>query len=332
MHLRTRRGAGSGGRTGRVLLVALVLVAAATACDDDLDTPPVSSAPSATAVEPETPSPRRTRSSTTDPKRALLEALKMKAELWFVAGERLSWGNRLVPSSDKTLDAVPEALLDIDNPRVLHIAVVLAELLRGPRRSDAEVATTAIPQGTELLDVELDAATATIDLSREFESGGGSLSMQLRVAQVVYTVTQFGGSIPVDAVRFAVEGEPVDALGGEGVVVEEPQTRADWLDVAPNIVVTSPRPGDIVSSPARVGGHANVFEANVNMKVMTDDAVLAETFTTATCGTGCWGEFLKRVKFVIDRPTPGEIHVLTYSAEDGSPQDLVIIPVVLVPN
>ena len=46
-----------------------------------------------------------------------------------------------------------------------------------------------IPDGTEVLGVDISDGVATVDLSEEFASGGGSLSMQLRVAQVVFTST-----------------------------------------------------------------------------------------------------------------------------------------------
>ena len=50
-----------------------------------------------------------------------------------------------------------------------------------------------IPAGTRYLGVEVSGGVATVDLSREFESGGGSLSMISRVAQVVFTVTRIDG-------------------------------------------------------------------------------------------------------------------------------------------
>ncbi|MEO8323728.1 MAG: GerMN domain-containing protein, partial [Actinomycetota bacterium] len=75
---------------------------------------------------------------------------------------------------------------------------------------------TQIPDGTEVLGIDIADGVATIDLTEEFESGGGSLSMRMRVAQIVYTLTQFDS---VDGVLFMIDGEPVDSIGGEGIDV-----------------------------------------------------------------------------------------------------------------
>ena len=68
----------------------------------------------------------------------------------------------------------------------------MEELLRGPSAADAAAGlTSAIPAGTTLLGLTIADGTATVDLTSTFGSGGGSLSMQERVAQVVYTLTGF---------------------------------------------------------------------------------------------------------------------------------------------
>jgi hypothetical protein len=47
----------------------------------------------------------------------------------------------------------------------------------------------------------------------------------------------------------------------------------------------------------------------------------------ATCGTGCWGDFT--VEIDADLIIAGEtsIRLLTFSAEDGSPRDVVTVPI-----
>jgi spore germination protein GerM len=50
--------------------------------------------------------------------------------------------------------------------------------------------------------------------------------MQLRVAQIVYTLTEFP---IIERVRFRIDGAPVAAIGGEGVVVQPPVAREDFI-------------------------------------------------------------------------------------------------------
>ena len=67
------------------------------------------------------------------------------------------------------------------------------------------------------------------------------------------------------------------------------------------ILVTSPALGQEVGSPVLISGSANVFEANVSVKILDEnDEVIAETFTTATCGTGCRGTYRVSVPYEVD--------------------------------
>lgn len=98
------------------------------------------------------------------------------------------------------------------------------------------------------------------------------------------------------------------------------------------IVVEGPQPGDTVTSPVTVEGTANVFEATVSIRILDESGeILTETFTTATCGSGCRGTFSEAVAFEVDHEQPGTIMVFESSAEDGRPIHVVRVAVTLSP-
>ena len=215
-------------------------------------------------------------------------------------------------------------------PRVGTAA--LEALLEGPDSFEQDYGLfTAVPDGTQLLDLKIADGIARVDLTSEFESGGGSASMQMRLAQVVYTITQFP---TVKGVLFSLDGEPIDILGGEGIIIDHPLTRRDYADLLPTILVTSPALGQEVGSPVLIAGSANVFEANVSVQILDEsDEVIAETFTTATCGTGCRGTYRVAVPYEVDSAQDGTIVVHDDDAAGvGRPPHEVRIPVRLVPG
>lgn len=229
-------------------------------------------------------------------------------EVWYTKGESLYLSHVGVPSTQRVGAAAVEWLL------------------QGPAEEGVQ---TAIPAGTRLLGLTIEDGIATVDLTSEFEEGGGSLSMTMRLAQVVYTLTQFP---TVDGVLFRLDGRDVDVFSGEGIILDHPVTRSDYEDLVPVIVVESPQPG-AVSSPVTVSGNANVFEANVTVVIL--DAAgneLARTFTTATCGTGCRGDFSVAVPFEVDEAQAGTILVHDDDAAGtGNPPHQVRVPVLLQP-
>jgi Immunoglobulin-like domain of bacterial spore germination/Sporulation and spore germination len=203
----------------------------------------------------------------------------------------------------------------------------LEALLEGPTSEErAAGLVSAIPEGTRLRDLAVADRVAIVDLSGEFDDGGGSASMQARVAQVVATLTRFP---TIERVGFRLDGEDVDAIGGEGVIVDPPVGRLDIEAQTPQILVESPLPGDTVSTPIRVSGTANVFEATVSFEVRdVADAVIDESFTTATSGTGTRGTF----EHVLEVPdADGAVTIVAFeaSAEDGSPLHVVRVPVTI---
>jgi spore germination protein GerM len=121
-------------------------------------------------------------------------------------------------------------------PRVATAA--LDALLAGPTRAErAAGLRSEIPRGTRLLGVSIANGIARVDLTSDYEAGAGSRSLQLRLAQVVYTLTQFA---TVTRVRFALDGTPVNVFSGSGIVLDHPVGRSAYKGLAP---VASPLAG-----------------------------------------------------------------------------------------
>ncbi len=191
--------------------------------------------------------------------------------------------------------------------------------------------STAQPSDARALGVRsIENGTATIEFPPAFEAGGGTMAMTTRLAQVVFTATQFP---EIDSVSFSIDGEVVEVFSGEGLILDGPQMRMDYVDILPLIFLDAPAIGARVSSPVTLSGIANVFEANVQFEIVDESGNLINAgFTTATCGTGCWGEFAVQAPFFVPEETPGEIVVYEEAALDGSRVNEVRYPVTLLPG
>ncbi|MDX6505461.1 MAG: hypothetical protein QOG06_105 [Gaiellaceae bacterium] len=214
--------------------------------------------------------------------------------------------------------------------RLVATAAVNA-LLAGPSAPErAAGLVSAVPSGTRLLGISIRSGIATVDLTSEYQSGGGSLSMQMRLGQVVYTLTQFP---TVQKVRFSLDGSPVNVFSSEGIVLDHPVGRADYGNLLPPIDVAQPAAGDRVTSPVTVSGTANVFEANVSVEILNAHGkVVGRTFTTASCGTGCRGSYSAAITFRVAKAQPGTIVVHDDDAAGtGKAPNSVRIPVTLAP-
>jgi sporulation and spore germination protein/immunoglobulin-like protein involved in spore germination len=203
-------------------------------------------------------------------------------------------------------------------------------LLAGPSGTERDGGiSSAVPGGSQLLGLSIANGVATVDLSSEFESGGGSASVLTRLGQVVYTLTQFP---TVDSVLFRIEGRTVTVFGGEGVILDGPVARSDYYDLLPAIFVDRPVWGAAIGNPARVAGLSNVFEATFRIALLdATDRVVVDEMTMATCGTGCWGTFDKSLAYDVAKAQWGTLRVWEPSARDGSPVNVRDYPVWLTP-
>jgi hypothetical protein len=218
-------------------------------------------------------------------------------------------------------------------PKTTAVATTaMKRLLAGPTSSEGESfgPSTAIPEGTRLLGLTVKSGIATVNLSTEFDSGGGTTSMQYRLAQVVYTLTQFS---TVKSVVFQIEGETVTVFGGEGIVLDGPQGRADYYDQLPSIFVDRPAYGAAFASGGHVAGNANVFEATFRVAVLdASGKSLVDRQVMATCGSGCRGTFDVTLQYKVSKGQWGTLHAYNPSAKDGTPGEIRDYPVWLTPG
>jgi hypothetical protein len=135
---------------------------------------------------------------------------------------------------------------------------------------------------------------------------------------VVWTIGQFS----------TVKQVVVQVNGAE--IYETPQTKDEYEQFLPAIVVYAPTIGASVGSPVTISGTANVFEATVSLRILDQNGnEIARGFTQATCGTGCRGDYSTTLSYNVSREQPGTIEVFESSAKDGSPINVQRIPVTL---
>ena len=180
----------------------------------------------------------------------------------------------------------------------------LEALLAGPtEQEETELGfSTAIPAGAELESVEISDGVARVELSAELPEES--------LAQVAYTASQFP---TVESVEIA----------------GKTYTRTDFEDLTPSVLVESPLSFEEVTSPLRVTGTANTFEATFSYELTDADGLIVdENFVTATSGTGTRGTFdFTTAPFTVPFDGVGSLIVFERSAKDGSRINLVEIPI-----
>ena len=305
-----------------VFLLGAGVVGAATVFDDGPGRPvqPVGPTNEETVEPPDTsPTAAPSPDSSEFPNEPPPEPREV--ELWLVdpKTDTLWWGTTINPGIEGDPTDQPD-----NGEGQEPVEFVIERLLDGPGSPDAEVgAETEVPEDTELLGIEIVDNVARIDLSSEFLSDDPSnLSRKLRIAQVVFQATQVEG---IDQVQILVDGEPVHG----------PASRDDHGESGPPIAVNTPKNGSEHSSPLVVSGTANVFEATVSIELEIHGKgkdVVIGTFATATCGSGCRGEFSEEIPFEVDKPTDATLHVYEESAEDGSRLHSVQLSLRLLPS
>ncbi len=196
-------------------------------------------------------------------------------------------------------------------------AAALAALLDGPPEAAVEAGiATEIPEDTSVVSLAVGAdRVATVELSPEFDDGGGSASMFGRLAQLIYTLTAFPS---IDSVLLLENGTVVEVFSSEGIVLDGPMERSDFEDQLPGILVESPAWGAPVSLPFEASGTAAAFEAVFQAQLLVDGNVVFDPpFVMSENGVG-FAPFSFEVDADVVPPTDAVLRVWEFSAQDGS--------------
>ena len=95
----------------------------------------------------------------------------------------------------------------------------IKELISAPTKWEKSKGfTSEIPSGTRVLSVRESSNSIMIDLSSDFETGGGAESTYMRVMQIIKTANS-NTKIPT---YLYVNGKQANVVGGEGIMVKQP--------------------------------------------------------------------------------------------------------------
>lgn len=95
----------------------------------------------------------------------------------------------------------------------------IQELIKAPSQWEkSKGLSSEIPSSTKILSIREDSRNILIDLSGDFESGGGAESTYIRIHQLIKTANS-NTKLPV---YLYINGKQKDVIGGEGVMIRQP--------------------------------------------------------------------------------------------------------------
>ncbi len=105
---------------------------------------------------------------------------------------------------------------DIDGTK---FKFAMESLIAGPKPNERDKGVyTEIPAGTNIIAIRELPDKAIIDLSMDFEAGGGTDSLYKRLYQVIKTANRNTG-LPV---YLYIDGQKAEVIGGEGIMITQP--------------------------------------------------------------------------------------------------------------
>lgn len=106
---------------------------------------------------------------------------------------------------------------DVDGSK---LKFAINSLVLGPKATEkAKGVYSEIPVGTNVIYIKEYPDKIIVNLSQEFEKGGGTDSLYKRLYQLIKTARHNSEGIPV---YLYIEGERADVIGGDGIMLSQP--------------------------------------------------------------------------------------------------------------
>jgi hypothetical protein len=148
------------------------------------------------------------------------------------------------------LGVAHRAVTSPSDPRYLTMEALLA----GPTASETAAGlSTAMAPGTALRGIEVASGVAVVNLSQQFALPGPADVLSARLAQVVYTLTNFPNVSKVE-----IEIGKIQLLSFAGVDLSKPVGRAQVTAAVPPVLLVSPAVGDSEQGTLVVSGLTSV--------------------------------------------------------------------------
>lgn len=102
-----------------------------------------------------------------------------------------------------------------------QLKFAIKTLINGPSVKEKKLGVyTEIPASTRLISITESPSRVVINLSSDFENGGGTDGLYKRLFQLIKT-TKINSNLPL---YLQLDGKQVDVIGGEGIMINQPLT------------------------------------------------------------------------------------------------------------
>ncbi len=115
--------------------------------------------------------------------------------------------------------SIKEVLRELpEHEQTLSFAIY--ELLKGPNEEEIKSGISSeLPKSTKLLKIQDQGSIIIVDLSNEFQYGGGTESQYTRLEQLIKTIL---AQKPQKPVYLYINGSKAEVIGGEGIIITQP--------------------------------------------------------------------------------------------------------------